>query len=343
MPKLEPLWALDPLQYLLLQRFPMLSMEARAANVGSNFDPLFDEKLKAAALEAKAYREELEQLSKTELHERVVEARKQQAERAVAAKIREEEQRFYNRPENAADFRYWAKLSMWSLDEIVALSLGRDPSKVNWANIQQYVQISPFAQRYQRHRNIVVRARAAGQLFDHTYPSIAIAWALRMKVDFPEQLVAEVEALGIQIADWKSLYDKSREAFSELQSAAAAQQEVYQETIKSNSKALDDYAAASAKSINEYKELLENAEEKINKLTNDASATRKQDIGPRERDNLLRLIIGMAIDAYGYDVKAQRSPLARELSGHLQLLGLSLSDDTIRKYLDEAKELLPRE
>ena len=61
----------------------------------------------------------------------------------------------------------------------------------------------------------------------------------------------------------------------------------------------------------------------------------------RERDSLLKLFIGMAVKGYAYDPKAARSSVASEISIDLQLLGLSLSDDTIRKYLRDGAEILP--
>ena len=61
----------------------------------------------------------------------------------------------------------------------------------------------------------------------------------------------------------------------------------------------------------------------------------------RERNSLLKLIIGMAIKGYTYDPKAGRTGIVREIASDLEQLGISLDDDTIRKYLSEAKELLP--
>lgn len=64
----------------------------------------------------------------------------------------------------------------------------------------------------------------------------------------------------------------------------------------------------------------------------------------KERETMLKLIIGMAIDGYGYDLLAAKSPLTGEgedsLHAHLQLHGISVDPDTIRKYLKEAKALL---
>ena len=62
----------------------------------------------------------------------------------------------------------------------------------------------------------------------------------------------------------------------------------------------------------------------------------------RERDSLLKLVIGMACGGHGYDAKGGRSPIAGQIASDLQTRGLSLSEDTIRKYLREGADLLPR-
>ena len=61
-------------------------------------------------------------------------------------------------------------------------------------------------------------------------------------------------------------------------------------------------------------------------------------LDPREWDSLLKLVIGMAIDAYGYDVNANRSPIYKDISGSLATHGITVSDDTVRKWLNQAKD-----
>lgn len=61
----------------------------------------------------------------------------------------------------------------------------------------------------------------------------------------------------------------------------------------------------------------------------------------REQDTLLRLFIGMAVEQYGYDPKKTRNEAAKNISSDLALHGLSITDDTVRKYLKQASELLP--
>ena len=63
----------------------------------------------------------------------------------------------------------------------------------------------------------------------------------------------------------------------------------------------------------------------------------------RERESLLKIALGMAIKGYSYDPKRARNDAISEICSDLEQLGMSVSDDTIRKYLNEAKEFLSPE
>ena len=65
-------------------------------------------------------------------------------------------------------------------------------------------------------------------------------------------------------------------------------------------------------------------------------------LGNKERDNLLRVIVGMAIRGYGYDPGAAKSITVGEILKDLDFLGIQLGDDTIRRYLKEGSTLIPR-
>lgn len=64
-----------------------------------------------------------------------------------------------------------------------------------------------------------------------------------------------------------------------------------------------------------------------------------------ERTKMLQLIIGMAIDAYGYKPDSTRNSATGDkngISAKLQKHNIDINDDTIRKYLNEAKNLIGR-
>lgn len=62
--------------------------------------------------------------------------------------------------------------------------------------------------------------------------------------------------------------------------------------------------------------------------------------GACERDNLLRVVAGMGIKGYRYDAKASKNPATKEIADDLAELGVQLSEDSIRKYLQEGAKLI---
>lgn len=163
--------------------------------------------------EIEAYQSELRAKPREELRafydqERAKERQEQQAKAEL-----EEQQRFFNQPHAKADFVHWSKATYWTLDEAIALSFGKAPEAVKWESVKGYcVSLqgpgSPFAVKYGRVRDLALRAKAWKQLSDPVLPSTFLAWARRMEIEVPAELVAQIEARGTVIADWKDMFDK---------------------------------------------------------------------------------------------------------------------------------------
>ncbi len=62
----------------------------------------------------------------------------------------------------------------------------------------------------------------------------------------------------------------------------------------------------------------------------------------KEKETLLKMVIGMAIDGYGYDPTASRSPIPALISDILAEQGMSLDVDTVRRWLKQAAEFRPQ-
>ena len=69
----------------------------------------------------------------------------------------------------------------------------------------------------------------------------------------------------------------------------------------------------------------------------------KKPLHTRERQTLLKMVIGMAMEQYGYNPKANRNDATAHIASDLSLSGLSIDPDTVRKWLKEAAELLPQD
>jgi hypothetical protein len=62
----------------------------------------------------------------------------------------------------------------------------------------------------------------------------------------------------------------------------------------------------------------------------------------KERETLLKLVVGLAIKGFDYQPKAGRSNTVKEIAAALEGLGIGMDEDTIRNKLQEAAKLLPR-
>lgn len=62
-------------------------------------------------------------------------------------------------------------------------------------------------------------------------------------------------------------------------------------------------------------------------------------LGPTERRSLLKMILAMAVDGYGYDSDASKSPLPQEIVTAAAKNDHSINVDTVRKWLKEAASL----
>jgi hypothetical protein len=63
----------------------------------------------------------------------------------------------------------------------------------------------------------------------------------------------------------------------------------------------------------------------------------------KERESLLKISIGLAVGGYGYNPAEKRSPIVKEIIDDMAEVGISLSVDTLRKFLRAGAEFLPSE
>ena len=214
-------------------------------------------------------------------------------------------------------------MAHWTLDEAVALSFGKAPELVHWQVISKYLALSRFAGEYQRRRELAVRAAQWKQLYDPVLPGIFLAWAKGLEIEVPAALVEAVQKRG-PIRDWKSLYDESAAVHAKKEANWTALDEAKDRTIA----AKDRIVAA--------------LEDRVRNL--EAQQTiqpPEKQLGARERESLLKVVIGMAVGGYSYDPNAGRSDRPTEIAGDLERAGVPLDVDTVRKWLCEAAEHLP--
>lgn len=66
-------------------------------------------------------------------------------------------------------------------------------------------------------------------------------------------------------------------------------------------------------------------------------------LSTKERESLLKLVIGMAVEQYQYDPRSARNEATAHIASDLEINGVPLDRDTILKWLREASQLLPND
>ena len=302
------------LEFLLHRKFP--GYRARQSPPGLS---------QYQSREVEAYLKQLEALPDDELKKRYAEEMQKEREELEAKRAAVEQSRFFNARHSRADFSHWAKATYWTLEEAIALSFGKSPNVVSWKKLEQYEEVSPFAAKYAKVRNLATRAKNWKQLYDPVHPGIFLAWAKRNDIGFPEELEELVTKYGQNIGDWKTAYETLKEAFDTLK----AQFDELADKTKQISAERDERISAL---VEERDSLLDQVAE--------LRASGKP-LNPKERESLLKLVIGMAIKGYSYDPNMSRSPTAKKIADDLSEIGLSIDEDTVRKWLKEAAEIVP--
>lgn len=266
--------------------------------------------------------------------ERVDRARMEAAQKALAEK--QEAERFFNLPGAVADFDHWSRCTFWTLDEAVALALGRDPSKVTPTKVSPHAGQSAFAQEFLKFREVARRAAVSGQITDPTSGGAFLAWADRLDLPVDTKLRASVTSRGIEIADWKSRYDALLPKYERATEVA----EQNRKAFETSTLQFADLLAAVNK-----RDAAHRAEVQVlhQSLANARQAPKQKAAGAvaRERASMLKLVAGLVAACYGSGPARKRRELTAEVASDLAKAGVPLDVDTVRKYLKEAADVLP--
>ena len=74
-----------------------------------------------------------------------------------------------------------------------------------------------------------------------------------------------------------------------------------------------------------------------------SNAADEKPLDPRERSTMLKMIITMAMEGYRYDPKAERRTIPSEIESDMNLHGIGINLETIRKHLRSGSALLDDE
>jgi len=167
---------------------------------------------------------DLEAMTPTQLEEIVRTEDQKDLEALRAKEAAEELNLFFHQASANADFAFWAKMPIWTLDEAISLSLGKDPRVVNWDSVngggEQYVLAalikSLFPKDYAQRRELVRRALSVRDLVDPIRPEVYLVWAQSTFDSVPTELVEQVRARGKHMADMHALTVRVAELEAQL-------------------------------------------------------------------------------------------------------------------------------
>ncbi|WP_091769939.1 hypothetical protein [Maricaulis salignorans] len=248
------------------------------------------------AIAARVFHDELVSLSDSDLDARWNAAlAEEQAKREAAHPLNQH-------VADAATYDFYSKAAYWTVDECCALLVARHPRKVDLKAIQSHGRTSQIARQFLDLHDLVTRAVSMNQLAHRNLPGFFLAWADRNRLPIPDGLASAVQNHGVQVADWKTYYDKRGEVIAGLQAR------ISQLENGSPPEAVDPMA---------------------------------KPLDPRERASLLKMVLGLAMAIYGHDPRQTRMKSVSEIKSELDRVGITMSDDTIRRYLREANEYAP--
>lgn len=186
----------DPIEFLFRNKFPAYkAYQMPHSLMGNDGGPSFEQREEYLG-RANAYKARLNGLSDEDLNRQYVEAKRTAAELQIAKQAAQEQNRPFNQPSANADLTHWAKATYWTLEEAIALSFEKSPEVVNWQLLESLQRISPFVAEYAKVRDLAIRAKNWGQLYDPVNPGIFLAWAKRNDVGFPDELESLVVKYG---------------------------------------------------------------------------------------------------------------------------------------------------
>ena len=289
-------------------------------------------------IEASAYRAELDGYPAEQLSALVQTEREKEKAELIAKVQAEENGRHFNLPTARADFNHYCKAALWTLDESIALALGKEPRAVNWKSVSPYVQVSAFAKRYERLRDLCIRAKNAGQLFDPVFPTVFLGWPRDKNIEVVPELTSTAVNDGISLQGWKDLHENLKSRYK------SDTDDLVEKYKVDTSKLLHDYK----RNLNDLTVQLTDARTEVARLRSELNAktaepfcmTEARPLMARERDSLLSIALLCAIRGFNFDPD-KRNDASAMISSGLESLGLSLSDDAVRNHLKSAAEMLP--
>ena len=238
-----------------------------------------------------------------------------------------------------ANFNNWAKKAFWLPEEIAALSLGKDPSSLNEFSVGE-VALSNIGLEFLDISEIARRAVIAEQIPEKCPPDIAIQWMKKFDLKIPKPLEDKVGQFYPSF-DWKAalyhFHDRTLEGLdgilNELNLGRDPEVFVGPEIFKNLCNQI----------VQKIRECENSNLDDSNLISSDMSLNAKaanDNTGPDDNTKVYqsrdKLLVGMFISKYGYDLSAKKQKAFVNVVDDLQRCGIPLTYETSKRHLLEA-------
>ncbi len=161
---------------------------------------------------------------------------------------------FFNQPYAIPDFSYWSACDAFSIEEAVAISLGKDPTRVTLDLMREYFDEdeTPFAVEYFRRFQLIERAISVKVLTLPISRTELVRWAIERHIEFPIEMVIGKKCDDSEIVDITS-FNAALSKMNELEAKIAQENALTDELAPKRRRSLYKMIAAMAISRFEHK------------------------------------------------------------------------------------------
>lgn len=289
------------------------------------------------------FRNQLEQLTDDILEQRFSE----RIEFRIADRKRHREEidagLFFNAPAAFADYGRWARNLTWTIEQCIALSMGRSPDVLSLEALKSAgseALRSDLGKEYIGRLEIAWNWISIGQLAEVAIPAEYLVWLNQLHLDFPPGLIQALEAFGNEIIDWKAQSETLTGQVEQLREEIDA-------LHKENRKWAVSYESlqtASGGLIAELQDQLRQAELALRVSSLDETSSEESDSpDPRVLKSLHKIVYAIALKKYHLDVTQEEWPAVTKILNDLELAGLQMSRKTVRGHLINSVETAEKE
>lgn len=210
------------------------------------------------------------------------------------------------------DYEHWSRLAFWTLEETISLCCDIEPGFTEEKLNIDFIKLD----------RLIRRAAETGVFAVPVKPAEFTLWVTANRIAFPADLQRHVLTRSDSWVDWK------------------AEARRYKETAEQAVEGFEHYRASARAAQSRVVYL----EEELHHLRRGEQKARYAEsapvISPKSFKSLLRLVGGMAVAIYNFDPTESRSDVVSQIQSDLDLKGINMDADTIRKWVREGAKLI---